>query len=408
MVKENGDKLTENKTDERLTDDFDPTAPETFDSAHETYKELRQKCPVAHSNKFNGFWALLKYEDVVNVLKDSKTYITSVQNVVPKVAFTGRRPPLHFDPPEHTPYRRALNPFFTAEKMKQIEPTVRRLTVSLLQPFVEKGGGDVCAEFSYRLPGYVFAEFFNVSEEIAMAIRDVTSVYSRALQVADDEVVKRCSLQLYEIALEIIETRKAEPLDPKDDPTSALLAAEYEGKPLPEEMVLGTIRQLLVVGMIAPSVFIGCVCVHLAQHRDVYQMLQNDLSLVPAAVEEYLRLYTPYKGFARTANRDVEIKGRQIKKDEPVALVYASVNRDEEVFPDGDEFILNRPNIKQHIAFGMGPHNCVGAPLARVMLRVTLEEILKRTKKLELNGEVTMTRFPEHGTISVPLKVIPA
>jgi len=117
--------------DPRLTDDFDPLAAEDLTSAHDLYRELRGRCPVAHSNEWNGFWALLTYQDVVSALRQPDTFITSVQNVVPKVAFTGRRPPLHFDPPDHTPYRRALNPFFTEKKMQRLEPAVRAIPIQL-------------------------------------------------------------------------------------------------------------------------------------------------------------------------------------------------------------------------------------------------------------------------------------
>src|SRR5579875_301621 len=111
----------------QVSADFDPLAPETFDSPHALYSELRQRCPVARADAWNGFWALLRHEDVRRAASDSRTYITSVQNVVPKVAFTGRRPPLHLDPPEHTPYRKALNPYFTAERIAALEPAVRRV-----------------------------------------------------------------------------------------------------------------------------------------------------------------------------------------------------------------------------------------------------------------------------------------
>ena len=114
---------------------------------------------------------------------------------------------------------------------------------------------------------------------------------------------------------------------------------------------------------------------HLAQHPELERQLREEPDLIPAAVEEYLRLFTPYRGFARTAKHDVEFGGRIILKDEPIALVYASANRDEAVFENPDEFILNRPNIDKHIAFGLGPHRCAGAPLGRMMLRVTLEEL---------------------------------
>src|SRR5438128_9959648 len=151
-------------------------------------------------------------------------------------------------------------------------------------------------------------------------------------------------------------------MDPREDPASALLAAtDDQGNLLPDQLLLGTVRQLIVVGMIAPSVFIGTVVVHLARHQELQQRLREHLELVPAATEEYLRLFTPYRGFARTAKHDVTIGGRSIKKDEPIALVFASANRDEAVFPNGDEFVLHRPNIKEHVAFGAGPHQCAGA-----------------------------------------------
>ncbi|ARK29938.1 cytochrome P450 [Halalkalibacter krulwichiae] len=397
---------SQDKLDERLTNDFDPTKKETFTSAHEEYKELRQRCPVAYSEAYDGFWALLKYEDIVNVLKDPNTYVTSVQNVVPKVSTTGRRPPLHLDPPEHTPYRRTLDPFFTDEKMNEIEPVIRKTTIDLLQPFINSGGGDICTEFSHQLPGYVFAQFFNLPTELGMKIREVTKLYVKALNEVDKPTIQEKSLELYDIARMIIQMRKEAPLDPTTDITSAFLARKYKGEPLPDELILGTIRQLIVVGMIAPVVFIGSMSVHLAENQDVQELLRNDPSLIPAAIEEYLRLFTPYRGFARTSKHDVEIRGRKIKKDEPIAVVFASANRDEEVFPNADKFILNRPNIKKHVAFGMGPHQCPGAPLARLILNITLKELLVRTKKLELDGEVIMTRFPEWGPVSVPLKVV--
>jgi len=390
----------------RLTDDFDPTTPETFVSAHQQHAHLRAACPVAHTSAYKGYWALLRYQDVVDALRQHDTFITSVQNVVPKVAFTGRRPPLHFDPPDHTPYRRALNPFFTDAKMRAIEPAVRRITRELLAPLIAQRGGEVCSDFTRRLPGYVFAEFFNLSVELAMQIKDASSVFNRAVQKGDDELIKETSLRLYEIARRVIEMRKEEPLDPAEDVTCALLAAKgLDGEPLPDNLILGTIRQMIVVGMIAPSVLIPCIMIHLVQDPALQEQLRAEPRLIPAAIEEFLRLYTPYRGFARTANRDVEIGGRLIKKDEPIALVYSSANRDESVFPEPDRFILNRPNIAQHIAFGGGPHRCAGMPLARLMLCVTLEELLAQARLTGVDGEITMTRWPEWGVLTARVRM---
>lgn len=388
------------------TDDFDPTVEETFTSAHEQFARLRRECPVAHTSALGGFWALTTHEDVTRALRESDTFITSVQNVVPKVAFTGRRPPLHLDPPEHTPYRRALNPFFTRERIAALEPDVRRITVELLQPLIDAGEGDFCEDYTHSLPGFVFARFFNVPRARGMQIREVTKGYQLALEHFDDDVVKRASLQLYDIAREIIAERKARPLPPGEDPTCALLAAtDADGRPLPEELVLGTIRQFIVVGMIAPIVFLGSVVVHLSEHPEIQEQLRAEPELIPAAVQEYLRLFTPYRGFARTARHDVVFRGRTIRAAEPIALAYASANRDEAVFPDGDEFVLHRPNIGRHVAFGGGPHRCAGAPLALSMFRITLEELLARTRRIEVVGDVRMAGWPEIGTLSVPVRI---
>ena len=216
-----------------------------------------RRCPVARSDAWNGFWALLRYDDVLAAAGDPALFTTTVQNVVPRLAFTGRRPPLHLDPPEHTPYRRALNPYFTPAKMAAIEPALRRIVGDLLDPLVAAGGGDFCAEFTHRLPGYVFAEFFNLTPELGMAIREATREFVDAVQRFEHEDVKRTSLALYDIARTIIDDAPAEPLDPADDPTTGLLAARVDGEPLPEDMLLGTIRQFIVVGMVAPCVFIG-------------------------------------------------------------------------------------------------------------------------------------------------------
>jgi cytochrome P450 len=385
--------------------DFDPLQPEAFDTFHAEFARLRAECPVAHSDAWNGFWAVLRYDDVVAVAGDPERFTTTVQNVVPKIAFTGRRPPLHLDPPEHTPYRRALNPYFRPAKIAAFEPAMHEIVGGLLEPLVADGGGDICAGFTHQLPGYVFAHFFNLTPELGMRIREATRDFVAAVQKFDFDAAKVTSLALYDIAREVIELRKTEGRDPEDDPVTGLLAVRVDGEPLPEDLVLGTIRQFIVVGMVAPCVFIGSMVVHLARHPELQQQLRADPGLIPAAVDEYLRLLTPYRGFARTPTEDVELGGRTIRKDEPMAVVYASANRDPSVFPEPDRFVLNRPNIGKHVAFGVGPHRCAGAPLAELMLRVTLEELLSRTTSIEQDGEPVMTGWPEWGTLSAPVRL---
>lgn len=383
--------------------DFDPLLPETFDSPQDDYRRLRKECPVAHSDAWGGFWALMKHADVVAAATDSDTFITSKQNVVPKVAFTGRRPPLHLDPPEHTPYRKALNPLLSERRIKQFEPKIREISARLLDAMAAKQGGDICAEFSARMPIEVFAHWMNLPPTQADALAEVGRRYNIAVQSNDMDATKETSLKLYDMARELVRQRKESPMDPSADAASALLAARVDGEALPDEMIIGTIRQVLVVGIIAPTVVIGSIAVHLSRDRALQMRLRNEPELIPEAIEEFLRLYTPYRGFARTAKTDVCVRGRDIPAGEPIALVYASANRDEDVFENAEEFQLGRPNMKDSLAFGRGPHMCVGAALARLELVVALQELLTRTRGFHVSGEIVPTRFPEIGGLRVPL-----
>jgi cytochrome P450 len=383
--------------------DFDPLLPETFDSPQDDYRRLRKECPVAHSDAWGGFWALMKHADVAAAAGDSDTFITSKQNVVPKVAFTGRRPPLHLDPPEHTPYRKALNPLLTERRIRQFEPRIREICARLLDTMVANGGGDICADFSARMPIEVFAMWMNLPPDQASSLAEVGRRYNIAVQSNDTDATRETSLQLYDMARALVRERKEHPMSPTEDAVSALLAARVDGEPLPDEMIVGTIRQVLVVGIIAPTVVIGSIAVHLSRDRALQDRLRREPALVPAAMEEFLRLYTPYRGFARTATKDICIRGRNIPAGEPIALVYASANRDEDVFPNAEEFQLDRPNMKDSLAFGRGPHMCLGAALARLELSIALEELLARTRGFHVSGEIVPTRFPEIGALIVPL-----
>jgi len=244
----------------------------------------------------------------------------------------------------------------------------------------------------------------NLPKDEIESLAEVGRKYNFAVQENDVEATKQASGYLYDMARRLVEERKAHPMDPGIDATSALLAGEYEGRPLPDELVVGTIRQVLVVGIIAPTVFFGSVAVHLSRDQMLQQELREDPSLVPDAIEEFLRLYTPYRGFARTSVSDIEVRGRLIKKDEAIALVYAAANRDPEVFEAPDEFRMCRPNIKSSIAFGRGPHACVGAALGRLEMVVALECLLKATQRFEVSGPIGLTRMPEIGALRVPLK----
>lgn len=391
-----------------LVEDFDATAPETFDSPHAEYHRLRAEAPVAYSSGYGGFWALTRFDDVEAAARDSDTFISSVRAVVPSDPRGIRRPPLNFDAPRHSPFRRALDRTVHRERLESLEPRLREHAAREMAPFLEDPDGDLCRTFGTVYPAYVAAEWLNLDPEDVPKLAKHASTWVDAWRQQDAATVNRESEAMYGMARALVAKRREHPLPVEEDPASSLLSEEFEGAPLDEELVVGAIRQCLVVGMVAPPILLGGIAVHLAREPELHARLRDDPSLIPAALEEFLRLYTPYRGFARTVSRPVELHDRTILPGEPVTLVYAAANRDPEVFPDPDRFILDRPDIARHLGFGRGRHRCVGMSLARVSMRIALEELVRRTRSLELLEEPEPTRMPEMGAQAVRLRVVPA
>jgi cytochrome P450 len=392
-----------------VSNEYDPLTHETFASPHVEFARLRNECPVAHSESFDGFWLLSRYDDIVAVLQDSDNFITSVRNVVPGSSTTGRRPPLHLDPPEHTPYRKALERALSRARISALEPAIKRHSANLIDAFVAKGEGDFIEQVSSPLPALVFGEWMGLTDDQTQTLWEVARAYVKAWEAFDKQAVVLAGERLAGLAADVIADRRAHPRDPNVDPTSSLLAATgLDGEPFPDVLLAGCVRQVLVVGLVAPPIVFGSIVVHLAQHPDLHDQLRADRSLIPHAMEEFFRLYTPYRGFARTSRTEVEIGGRTIRPGEPMALAYASANRDESRFNDPDTFQLKRPNIGDHIAFGMGPHRCVGMPVARMELSIALEALIDRCTRIELLADPVMSGMPEVGPISVKVRVTPA
>jgi cytochrome P450 len=156
--------------------------------------------------------------------------------------------------------------------------------------------------------------------------------------------------------------------------------------------------------MVSPPIMMAAISNHLSNDKELQNQLRAQPELRPAAIEEFIRLYTPYRGFARTATHEVTISGQKIQPTEPITMTYAAANRDPEQFPEPDKFILNRENIATHLGFGRGKHRCAGMPLARMILKIFLNELLDKTVDFEVDGELQYARLPEIGIIGCPLK----
>jgi cytochrome P450 len=388
-----------------MTADFDPLSDEFTRDPHATWARLRADCPVARGARWD-FWALTRYDDIVAASSRPADFTSSGGIVVPPNPVSGRRAPLHFDPPEHARYRRPLNAMLRDDKIEARQARFRELAVEHVTPFAARGGGELMFEAASPYVGLVFTEFLNVSRALADELNRHGERFETAQAHFDVETAEAENQALYAICRELVADRKAHPLDPEQDAISALLAARVDGEPLDDEFVAGSLRQLLIAAHVAPVALIGSAVLHLARDQELQAALRASPGRLPVVIEELLRLYAPNQGFARTATRDVELRGRAIRAGERVALVLPSANRDPGVFDDPERFEPARdPN--PHLAFGHGPHKCPGATAGRLEVRLFLEELLAHTEGFELAGEPTMLGWPVFGPELLPLTAVP-
>ncbi len=388
---------------EEVIPDFDPLDEGFARDPHAVWARLRSDCPVARGARWD-FWALTRYDDIVAASSRPGDFTSSLGIVVPKNPVSGRRAPLHFDPPEHPRYRRPLNRVFAEERLPALEPGMRALAVELLDPFLAAGGGEFVSAFSSPYAGLVFTDLLHLPREVGRELNANGERFEHAQAHRDVETAERENLHLYAECRKIVAARKAAPLPPGEDVVSALLAVRIDGDPLEDELVAGSLRQLLIAAHVAPTTLLASAVDHLARDVRLQSALRADPSAIPDALEELLRIYAPNQGFARTATRNVEIRGRTIREGEMVALVLPSANRDPAVFDDPESFRLGRsPN--PHLAFGHGPHKCAGTAVARSELRIALEELLARTSSFGPAGEPEMLGWPVYGPETLPLTV---
>lgn len=384
--------------------DFDPLDEEFAGDPHATWARLRETCPVARGARWD-FWALTRYDDVVAASSRPSAFSSAEGIVVPPNPVSGRRAPLHFDPPEHARYRRPLNALLRDERIEARAPRIRELAVELLDPFLEAGGGEYVGAVSSPLAGLVFAEFLNVPRALADELNALGERFERAQAHFDGAAAETENQRLYELCRQLVRERKESPLDPEEDVVSALLTARIEDEPLDDEFVAGSLRQLLVAAHVAPTAALASAVLHLARDRELQDVLRAEPDRIACTVEELLRFYAPNQGFARTATADVEIRGRLVHAGERVALVLPAANRDPERFADPERFDPERkPNA--HLAFGHGPHKCPGATAGRLELRVALEELLARTDSFELAGAPSLLAWPVYGPELLPLRCV--
>ncbi len=384
-----------------LEEDFDPLREEDVAAKH---ADMRARCPVAHVRSGAAhFWALTRHADVTAAARDSVTFANGK-----RTRFAGRRPPLESDPPEHTIWRKLLNPFFTPRHVENFEPVSRAIAVDLVAPLVAAGGGDAAHGLARPLPPQVLLSFLGQDKADWREIKEhcETAYLDRSDDPADRAKFAASNDALWDYSRRAVEARVAAQTDPAGDLLAALLAGtrDMDGG---TELVAGVMRLLLAAGHDSTTSALS-ICLHyLARNPRDQASLRAEPQRLRVAIEEMLRFETPVIAMPRTVARDVEMKGKALRTGDRAMLYYAAANRDPAAFADADRCLIDRsPN--PHLAFGMGIHACIGAPLARQEIRVALEELLARTKSFTLAGPVSREFWHPYGLRSLPLRIAPA
>jgi len=389
--------------------DFDHTDDAYGAAAPEIWDDLRDRCPVAHTDRFGGAWLPTRHADVSAIAHDTTRF--SSQSVVVSdfkplaPAPAGFAPPITSDPPFHEFARRLLLPAFSPKAIAPLEPITRKLCADLVDEVIVRAGAhgglaDAAIDYAQHIPVGVIAHMLGVpasdGDRFRLFIHRILEKPGQGGPVdAEDTMIHYLD--------RIIEEHRAEP---RDDLIGFLLDIDVDGKGLDDDHIIGTVALLLIAGIDTTWSAIGASLWHLAQHPEDHRRLVAEPDLVPFAVEEMLRAYAPVT-MARIVAEDVEVGGCPMDKGDWVLLPFPAANRDPEFFDRADEVVIDRER-NRHAAFGLGIHRCLGSNLARMELRVALEEWLRRVPDFELSdpAAVRWSTGQVRGPRTLPVRLL--
>jgi len=384
---------------------IDLLSPDSFVRGvpHEWFTYLRHNAPVyKHPEPVGpGFWVVTRYDDVVQVGRDSQTFsseqerggVVQLRDDMMDDFNRGGRMMLTMDPPDHTRYRSLVNKGFVPRMINALAPHIREITSAIIERAIDKGDQcdfvvDVAAELTLQV----------IAELLGVPLEDRHKVFqwsNRMIGSEDpeyaisDELVRQAQIEMFMYVNALAPKRREEP---RDDLVTTLLNAEIDGDRLSEMDFNLFFLLLAVAGNETTRNALSHGLHTLIQHPEQYRMLVDDPSLVPSATEEILRWASPVMYFRRNVTCDTELRGQPIKAGDKVSIWYISANRDEEIFDDPFRFDIKRsPN--EHVAFGGGgSHFCLGASLARMEINILLEELVKRVPAPKMVGDVKRLR----------------
>jgi cytochrome P450 len=379
---------------ERLRPDWDPRSDKVLDNQIAAYDEMRQRCPVAHSEYLN--WSVFRHGDVVRVLDDHETFSSAVSAHLSV--------PNGMDPPEHTEYRRIVDSYFTHERMTTFEHACRQIAVDLVERLPSGGEIELNEGFARVFALRVQRAFLAWPKDLHEPLRQWVDKNQEATLASDEAAMAAVALEFDIYIKQLLAVRREAGTAAPDDITTSLLRERVGDRLLQDEEIVSILRNWTVGELSTIAASVGILVHYLAAHPEVQQQLRERLSSLPSAIDEILRIHAPLISNRRIATKPVEIGGRRLRAGERVTLIWASANRDEAVFGDPDEFRLDR-EPSENLLYGAGVHVCPGAPLARLELRVVIEELLERTDHIGLvSGKKPLrAAYPASGFSSLPL-----
>jgi len=400
-------------------DHVDLFDPDTFVPGvpHERFAELRREAPVfVHDTDTSRYWCVTRHEDLVAVNRDAGAFSSWERTALldvddPEVLEQQRMMMLNMDPPEHTKLRKIVNKGFTPKMIRGLRDHLAEEAERIVAEAVEHVDVDVVEQVSAELPLIAIAEFLGVPREDRRVIFDLTN---RLIGSEDPEyqqdagVGAAAAMEMYAYSQALADDRRA---NPRDDIVSTLLAAEVDGERLSELEFNLFFMLLAVAGNETTRNAISHGVLALLEHPDQQQLLRDDPSSIPGAVEEILRWATPVMQFRRQTTRPVTIAGVDVPEDEAIVFWHISANRDETVFDDPYAFRVDRsPNPHTgHVAFGGGgPHFCLGANLARAEIEVVVTELLRQAAWEQTGPAERLRSNFINGIKHLPVRLTPA
>ena len=387
---------------------FDHHSPEFADDPWPILENLREQGPIAWSEAYGGFWVVSGYDAIREVAHDDVTYSSADSILIPPKKNAAQRSlPIETDPPLFHEYRRLMQPLFSPAAVERLEPAIETFVRRSIDEFVEKGSCDFVHDLADPVPAMTTLHKLGLPVELWKAFAEPLH---RTVFLRQDHPLRKDALEglaaVHDILVEAIAARRH---SPRDDMITYVVNGTVDGRPVTDEEALSMIQLTIQGGFDTTGSSIGSALIRLDEDRAARQWLQQDLDRIPTAVEEFLRYEAPQFALARTATRDCELAGQQVKKGDKILVVWASGNRDTRAFDDPDRLHLDR-NPNRHMTFGLGAHRCLGSTMARRMIELTLRAVLKRLPDYEIDHEHVVkaeTIGVVYGKFSVPARFTP-